>query len=113
MRSCPNCGHIFRVTNALKGQLRKGRAQWQCRKCGTWYSIEPDDIDITVFDAAAEKRRIAKIKNNRMASEARKVGLDYETYRQRITFGLCLGCGEPAKNSARYCDQCKGKKVQK
>lgn len=109
MRECPSCGHVFKMTRALRGRLRKGNIQYKCRKCNTWYEITPQDACMPE-EVKREKRMEYRDKYIKIEKAADAVGLSAVTYRQRIYFGLCLRCGEPAKNSARYCEKCKGRR---
>jgi DNA-directed RNA polymerase subunit M/transcription elongation factor TFIIS len=99
------------MTSALRGRLRKGNIQYKCRKCNTWYEITTKDAS-TPTEIKSKKKMEYKDRYARIENEADALGLSAVTYRQRLYFGLCLRCGEPAKNSARYCEKCKGKEAQ-
>ena len=91
MNTCPECGHTIIITRAMKGRMRKGTIDKQCVKCGCWCRLGEEDADIRIL---ASRRATATEK----------------LIAERKYYGLCLSCGEPTKNSARYCDKCRKKK---
>ena len=57
MLNCPYCGKPWKSTAAIRGHLKNhGKMRFQCRGCGSWYTIEPGDIS---FHAGySEKRKV-------------------------------------------------------
>ena len=57
MLNCPYCNKPWKSTAAIRGRLKNhGKMRFQCRGCGSWYTIEPEDIPNLYFEKRKEKK---------------------------------------------------------
>lgn len=113
---CKSCGRVVTLTSSdadreteLKMLPRHERyvKEGLCRVCG---SRKPRKGLITCDKCIAETKKRHE-RSEFALKEAKTYGINAKLYAYRRSYGLCVICGEPAKNSAKLCEKCRKGKI--
>ena len=109
---CKHCGKVVTLTSEdadrekeLKMLPRhtKNERQGLCKMCG----MRKPRPGLVTCDKCIQDPYKKKSSKEYAETEAEALGITPKVYNYRRSYGLCVVCGEPAKNSAKFCEKCK------
>jgi len=101
---CPFCGKPKVLTRAIRGAARHGGVECTCRYCNHEYVIVQADIDRELREREERHIRTPVPAAEAPAPETVEE-IPPKLIKYRREYGLCVLCGEPAKNSRMYCEK--------